>query len=57
MNADVIGVGVGSSGCQLALWLSEDPTRSVLPLEAGPDYAGLQILPDDLKLGKPGTSR
>ena len=51
MKYDYIIVGSGSAGCVLATRLSEDHSKSILLLEAGPDYPDFEQLPIDLKNG------
>ena len=51
MEYDVIIIGAGSAGSILATRLTEDSDRSVLLLEAGPDYSTLEELPDEIRYG------
>jgi choline dehydrogenase len=50
-NFDVIIIGAGSAGIPLAVRLAEDKTRSVLLLDAGPRFIGVEGFPPELRYG------
>jgi choline dehydrogenase len=48
MGYGLVVVGGGSAGCVLAARLSEDAGRTVMLVEAGPDYPDVRMLPGDV---------
>ena len=48
---DLVVVGAGSAGGVIATRVTEDPKKRVLLLEAGPDYAKPDDVPEDLRNG------
>lgn len=52
MAKTTVIVGAGSGGAALAARLTEDPDQHVVLIEAGPDYADLNEVPDDVRDAK-----
>jgi choline dehydrogenase len=53
--SDVVVVGAGSAGCLLAARLTAEGDRSVVLIEAGPDYPSVADLPADIADGSGPT--
>ena len=51
-SAEIVVIGAGSAGSVVAARVTENARRSVLLLEAGPDYADPAELPADLADGR-----
>ncbi|MCB0093146.1 MAG: NAD(P)-binding protein, partial [Caldilineaceae bacterium] len=49
MTHHTIIIGAGASGAILAARLTEDADRSVLLLDAGPDFSTLETLPEEIR--------
>ncbi|MDP7197081.1 MAG: GMC family oxidoreductase N-terminal domain-containing protein [SAR202 cluster bacterium] len=51
MKYDAIVIGSGSAGSIIATRLSEQKDKSILLIEAGPDYENIEKLPNEIKYG------
>jgi choline dehydrogenase len=49
MSRHVVICGAGSAGCTLAARLTEDAETAVTLLEAGPDYARVEDMPEEIR--------